>query len=81
MILLDEIDTTRYMWHPHLKPAQFQQWLYDYVLWEVFHKTKIDFKLDLTTAGHSCHWLLALLVSQLWSLDNIFSFNSELQKM
>ena len=29
-----------------------------------FTKTKIDFKLDLIMAGHSCHWLLSLLVSQ-----------------
>ena len=38
-----------------------------------FTKTKFDFKLDLTIAGHSCHWLLSPLVYQLWSLDNIFS--------
>ena len=26
---------------------------------ECFTKTKIDFKLDLTMAGHSCHCLLS----------------------
>ena len=41
-----------------------------------FTKTKIDFKLDLDMAGHSCHWLLSTLVSS----DNIFSFNNELSK-
>ena len=45
-----------------------------------FTKTKIDFKLELNIAGHSCHWFLSSLVSQLWSLDNIFSFYTELSK-
>ena len=35
-----------------------------------------EFKLDLTMAGHSCHYLL----SPFWSLDNIFSFNNELSR-
>ena len=42
-----------------------------------FTKTKNDLKLDLTMAGHSCHRLLSLFISQLWSLDNIISFNNE----
>ena len=39
-----------------------------------FTKTKIKFMLDLTMEGHLYHWLL----SQSWSLDNVFSFNDEL---
>ena len=42
-----------------------------------FTKTKINFKLDLSMAGCSCHWLLSLLVSQLWSSYNILSFNND----
>ena len=45
-----------------------------------FTKTKIEFKLDPTMSGHLCHWLLSPLVSQLWSLYNIFSFNNEISK-
>ena len=46
------------------------------ILGYCFTKTKIDFKLDLNMAGGSCHCLL----SPLWSLDNIISFNNELSK-
>ena len=47
---------------------------------ECFTKAKIDFKLDLTMAGRLCPWLLSPLVSQLWYLDYIFSYNDELSK-
>ena len=72
------------IWRAHREDPQIShessQWYALLALGGVSQRLRSTFSWDLTMAGCSCHWLFSPLVSQLWSLDNIFSFNNELSK-